>query len=85
MRVARRELYTGRALLIAADGDHGPAVPQPLHDRAPPVGHRAARASTWPADPQWGNFVDAFNVANMGALLVSSVLIVLGVVPDLAA
>jgi raffinose/stachyose/melibiose transport system permease protein len=35
----------------------------------------------WPSDPQWGNFVEAFGVANMGALLTSSVLIVLGVVP----
>ena len=35
----------------------------------------------WPSDPQWGNFLEAFNEANMGALLVSSVLIVLGVVP----
>lgn len=35
----------------------------------------------WPANPQWGNFVNAFNVANMPALLVSSSLIVIGVVP----
>ena len=35
----------------------------------------------WPSNPQWGNFVTAFNVANMPALLVSSTLIVVGVVP----
>ncbi len=35
----------------------------------------------WPSDPQWGNFLEAFDQANMGALLTSSVLIVLGVVP----
>jgi len=35
----------------------------------------------WPSDPQWGNFLEAFDQANMGALLLSSVLIVLGVVP----
>jgi len=35
----------------------------------------------WPADPQWGNFVRAFEVAKMDQLLFSSVLIVLGVVP----
>lgn len=35
----------------------------------------------WPADPQWGNFVEAFNVANMTALLASSTFIVLAVVP----
>ena len=36
----------------------------------------------WPADPQWGNFVEAFNVSNMTALLASSVFIVVAVVPS---
>lgn len=35
----------------------------------------------WPAEPQWGNFVEAFNVANMNALMASSTFIVLAVVP----
>jgi raffinose/stachyose/melibiose transport system permease protein len=35
----------------------------------------------WPDAPQWGNFVEAFKVANMNALLVSSSYIVLAVVP----
>ncbi|MBN2469823.1 MAG: carbohydrate ABC transporter permease [Anaerolineae bacterium] len=35
----------------------------------------------WPADPQWGNFVEAFEVANMMTLLGSSTFIVLAVVP----
>lgn len=35
----------------------------------------------WPDQPQWGNFVEAFEVADMGTLVVSSTLIVLGVVP----
>lgn len=35
----------------------------------------------WPGHPHWGNFVQAFRVAQMGRLLESSVLIVLGVVP----
>lgn len=35
----------------------------------------------WPADPQWGNFVEAFKVANMTALLASSTFIVIAVVP----
>ncbi|GAB2709791.1 carbohydrate ABC transporter permease [Arthrobacter bambusae] len=34
-----------------------------------------------PADPQWHNFVDAWNVANLTVLLRSSVILVLGVVP----
>ncbi len=35
----------------------------------------------WPAEPQWGNFVTAFRVAKMPALLLSSTFIVLAVVP----
>ena len=35
----------------------------------------------WPAHPQWGNFVEAFNVANMSVLLGSSTFIVVAVVP----
>src|SRR4051794_5141200 len=35
----------------------------------------------WPAHPHWENFADAWNAANMAALLKSSVLIVVGVVP----
>ncbi len=36
---------------------------------------------SWPAHPEWGNFVSAFKAADMGALLESSILIVFGVVP----
>jgi raffinose/stachyose/melibiose transport system permease protein len=36
---------------------------------------------SWPADPQWGNFVRAFQSADMARLMWSSLLIVLGVVP----
>jgi raffinose/stachyose/melibiose transport system permease protein len=35
----------------------------------------------WPADPQWQNFADAWTAASFLALLQSSCLIVLGVVP----
>ncbi len=35
----------------------------------------------WPADPQWVNLAKAFEVAKMDQLLLSSVLIVIGVVP----
>lgn len=35
----------------------------------------------WPDQPQWGNFVEAFQVANMLTLLTSSSFIVLAVVP----
>jgi raffinose/stachyose/melibiose transport system permease protein len=36
---------------------------------------------SWPAHPQWGNFVQAFDVANMATILKSSLSIVIGVVP----
>jgi raffinose/stachyose/melibiose transport system permease protein len=80
MKVGRGELYAGRALLIALIA----VVILPfisifttaLHpSRTVPVGLE------WPADPQWGNFIEAFNVANMSTLLASSVFIVLAVVP----
>ncbi len=35
----------------------------------------------WPAQPQWGNFGAAFQAASMGAILGSSLLIVIAVVP----
>jgi len=35
----------------------------------------------WPAEPQWGNFVQAFKVAEMPKLLVSSCYLLLAVVP----
>lgn len=36
---------------------------------------------SWPTDPQWHNFVDAWQVANVTPLLLSSMLLVVGVVP----
>lgn len=39
---------------------------------------------SWPADPQWHNFVDAWAVAEVTPLLWSSVVYVLGVVPVVA-
>ncbi|MFC4902865.1 carbohydrate ABC transporter permease [Kocuria oceani] len=36
---------------------------------------------SWPADPQWHNFIDAWNVADITTLAGSSFLLVLGVVP----
>lgn len=45
-----------------------------------PVGSRP-RGFEWPSSPQWGNFAEAYQVADVTPLLVSSTLIVLGVVP----
>ena len=36
---------------------------------------------SWPTDPQWGNFVTAFETGHVWELMTSSSLIVLGVVP----
>jgi raffinose/stachyose/melibiose transport system permease protein len=80
MRIARTELYAGRTLLLVLMA--ATILPfisiftTALHPSgAVPVG------ISWPTDPQWGNFIDAFNVANMSALLFSSVFIVVAVVP----
>jgi raffinose/stachyose/melibiose transport system permease protein len=80
MRVGRGELYAGRLLLVALMAivilPFISIFTTALHPSgAVPVG------LSWPAEPQWGNFVEAFNVANMSALLASSVFIVLAVVP----
>ena len=39
---------------------------------------------SWPSDPQWHNFVDAWKVAEITPLLLSSVILVVGVVPLVA-
>ncbi len=78
--VARREILTGRLLLLLLVAltllPFLSLLSAALHPSdSTPLGIE------WPSDPQWGNFVDAFNVAQMPALLWSSVTIVLGVVP----
>jgi raffinose/stachyose/melibiose transport system permease protein len=80
MRVARGELYAGRALLLALIAITILPFLSILTTALYPSGAVPSGLS-WPAEPQWGNFVEAFKVANMGALLASSVFIVLAVVP----
>ena len=80
MRVARQELYAGRALLLVLMAitilPFLSIFTTALHPSgAVPVG------LSWPAEPQWGNFIEAFHVANMSALLASSLFIVVAVVP----
>ena len=80
MRVARSELWAGRALLVAlmaitilpfisifVTGLH-PSNTLPL-------------GLEWPPHPQWGNFVEAFRVAQMPKLIASSLFLVVAIVP----
>jgi raffinose/stachyose/melibiose transport system permease protein len=80
MRLARQELYAGRTLLLAMMAITILPFVSIFTAALHPSGTVPSGLS-WPADPQWGNFVEAFKVANMGALLASSVFIVLAVVP----
>jgi raffinose/stachyose/melibiose transport system permease protein len=78
--VGRGEAWTGRLLLIGlmviTIVPFVSLFTTALHpSRTVPPG------LSWPDDPQWGNFLRAFQDAHMDALLLSSILIVLGVVP----
>jgi raffinose/stachyose/melibiose transport system permease protein len=80
VRVARRELFAGRALLLALVAVTILPFLSIFTTALHPSGAVPSGLS-WPAEPQWGNFIEAFQVANMQALLASSVFIVLAVVP----
>ena len=80
MRIARGELYAGRALLLALMAITILPFLSVFTTALHPSGTLPSGLE-WPADPQWGNFIEAFRVANMTALLASSVFIVLAVVP----
>ncbi len=80
MQVSRGELFAGRAFLVALIAitilPFISIFTTALHPSGTVPG-----GLDWPADPQWGNFVEAFQEANMTALLASSTFIVLAVVP----
>jgi raffinose/stachyose/melibiose transport system permease protein len=80
VRVDRRELFAGRALLLALVAITILPFISIFTTALYPSGSSPAGLS-WPADPQWGNFIEAFKVANMSTLLGSSLFIVLAVVP----
>jgi raffinose/stachyose/melibiose transport system permease protein len=80
MNLSRREQLTGRVFLIALVVVTLLPFVSMLSAALQPRGTVPA-GLTWPSNPQWGNFVDAFTVANMSALLRSSLIIVAGVVP----
>jgi raffinose/stachyose/melibiose transport system permease protein len=80
MIVSRTETWTGRLLLIVLMAVT--IVPfLSLFTTALHPSGSVPPGLDWPSDPQWGNFLEAFDQAHMGALLMSSVLIVFGVVP----
>jgi raffinose/stachyose/melibiose transport system permease protein len=80
MRVARGELWAGRAfLLVLMTFTILPFISifmTALHPSGTVPG-----GLEWPAHPQWNNFVEAFKEADMSADLLSSTFIVLAVVP----
>jgi len=80
MRVARSEVWAGRALLIALMAFTLLPFISIFMTALHPSGS-VPNGFEWPANPQWGNFIEAFNVAEMPALLESSIFIVLAVVP----
>ena len=80
MRVARSELWAGRALLVALMAFTLLPFISIFTTALHPSG-TVPSGLEWPANPQWGNFVEAFRVAEMPELLGSSIFIVLAVVP----
>ncbi len=80
MRAARGELWAGRALLLALMA----ITIMPFISIFTTALHPSGTVPSgldWPTNPQWGNFLQAFHVAEMPALLLSSTFIVLAVVP----
>jgi raffinose/stachyose/melibiose transport system permease protein len=80
MRVAARELFAGRILLVALMMITILPFISIFTTALYPSGSLPSGLA-WPSDPEWGNFAEAFRVANMAALLASSTFIVLAVVP----
>jgi len=80
MKVARGELFAGRTLLILLMAITVLPFISIFTTALHPSG-TVPNGLEWPADPQWGNFIEAFHVANMTALVTSSTFIVLAVVP----
>ncbi|MGW4948425.1 carbohydrate ABC transporter permease [Actinoplanes sp. NPDC004185] len=80
MIVTRRETLTGRVLLVLLMVLTVLPFLSLFVTALHPSGTYPDGLS-WPSRPQWGNFAHAFQAANMDRLLLSSALIVLGVVP----
>jgi raffinose/stachyose/melibiose transport system permease protein len=80
MRIDRSELWSGRALLVALMlFTILPFISIFLTALHPSM--TVPGGLDLPPDPQWGNFVEAFDQAHMSALLASSTFLVLAIVP----
>ena len=77
---SRREAIIGRVMLVALMAVTILPFVSLLATALQPSGTYPLGVQ-WPAHPQWGNFTQAFEAAQMGKLLESSALIVVGVVP----
>ena len=80
MKVARGEIWSGRVLLLALMAFTILPFISIFMTALHPSG-TVPGGLEWPEDPQWINFVTAFNMAEMPKLLASSIFIVLSVVP----
>jgi len=80
MKIGRGELFAGRTLLLTLMAFTILPFISIFMTALHPSG-TVPGGLEWPAHPQWGNFVEAFKVANMTTLLISSTRIVLTVVP----
>lgn len=80
MRTSRRELFLGRLLLAVAIVLTLLPLISMLSAALQPA-DRNPTGLVWPTDPQWGNFITAFEVGNVWRLMQSSAFIVVGVVP----
>jgi len=80
MKIGRGELIAGRTLLLALMAFTILPFISIFLTALHPSG-TVPGGLEWPTHPQWGNFVEAFKIANMTTLVVSSVRIVLLVVP----
>jgi raffinose/stachyose/melibiose transport system permease protein len=78
--IGRRETWIGRSFLIALMAVTVVPFVSLFVTALHPSGSYP-EGLQWPDDPQWGNFVEAFRVSNMSALLRSSALIAVAVVP----
>lgn len=80
MQTSARERIPGLALLLAAMVFSIFPLVSMLSAALQPQGSVPTGLS-WPSDPQWHNFIDAWQVADITPLLWSSIIYVLGVVP----